>query len=271
MKDLKRNDIESVLSSESLNAKDFLTSTANPQPLAIIPDVKVIKIGGQSVTDRGRAALFPVLDEIIENKDKHKLLICSGGGTRARHTYQMALDLEMPSGVLAALGANIARQNARILQMLLAKHGGIFILEEEFEKLPLYFKLGCIPIMLGMPPFSYWEVIPDEGGIPMNRTDAGVFLIAEVLGADSVLYVKDEQGLYEDDPKRNPKATFIPKIEVHELIERNLNDLGVERVVLGYLSRAKHVKSIQIINGLVKGNTTKAINGDHVGTIIYRE
>src|ERR1035441_9599465 len=74
------------------------------QPVAMMPDTKVIKVGGQSIMDRGRAALFPILDELVAAKDKHKLLLCCGGGTRARHIYAMASDLELPTGVLAALG-----------------------------------------------------------------------------------------------------------------------------------------------------------------------
>ena len=98
-----------------------------------------------------------MIEEIAALKDRHQLLLCTGGGTRARHAYDLALDLELPTGVLAALGGFVPRQNARILQMLLAKHGGIFILHDDFEKLPMYFRMGCIPIMSGMPPFGYWE------------------------------------------------------------------------------------------------------------------
>ena len=91
----------------------------------------------------------------------------------------------MPTGVLATLGRYIPLQNARMLQMLLAKHGGLFILPDDFEKLPLYFQLGCIPIMSGMPPFGYWEKREEGSRIPPHRTDAGVFLSAEVLGAQA--------------------------------------------------------------------------------------
>ena len=152
-----------------------------------MPDVKVVKIGGQSILDRGRAALFPILDELVAaRKHRHPdRCCCCGGGTRARHIYSIASELEMPTGVLATLGKYIPMQNARMLQMLLAKHGGIFILPDDFEKLPLYFQLGCIPIMSGMPPFGYWEK-PSEGSrIPPHRTDAGVFLSAEFLGAQA--------------------------------------------------------------------------------------
>src|SRR5262245_19786010 len=95
------------------------------RPVAIMPDVRVIKIGGQSIMDRGRAAVFPLIDEIVALKDQHQLLLCCGGGTRARHIYAIAADLEMPTGVLAALGGYVPRQNARMLQMLLARHGGV--------------------------------------------------------------------------------------------------------------------------------------------------
>src|SRR5688572_5641942 len=57
------------------------------QPVAMMPDVKVLKVGGQSIMDRGRTALFPILDEIVAAKDTYKLLLCCGGGTRARHIY----------------------------------------------------------------------------------------------------------------------------------------------------------------------------------------
>jgi molybdenum storage protein len=239
------------------------------ESIGLMPDVRVIKIGGQSVLVRGRKALAPILDEIVALKDRYSLLLCAGGGTRARHAYQVALDLGLPTGVLAALGGYVPRQNARILQMLLAQHGGIFILHDDFEKLPLYFRLGCVPIMTGMPPFAYWEKPGEVGRIPPNRTDAGVFLSAEVLGARRAIFVKDERGLHTADPKKDPTARFIARVHVDELVAMNLDDLIVERVVLDYLRRARHTREIQIVNGLEPGNLTAAVEGKDVGTIIY--
>jgi molybdenum storage protein len=240
-------------------------------PVAMMPDVKVLKIGGQSMLDRGRQALFPVLDELVEAKNAgHKLLLCCGGGTRARHIYSIASELEMPTGVLAALGGFVPRQNARMVQMLLAKHGGLFILHDDFEKLPLYFAMGCLPIMTGMPPFGYWEKPAETGRIPQHRTDAGVFLTAEALGVKRAIFIKDEDGLYEDDPKKNPTAKHIPRISAKELLKENLPDLVLERVVIEYLERARFCTELQIINGLKRGNITQALAGEDVGTIIQK-
>ena len=122
-----------------------------------------------------------------------------------------------------------------------------------------------------MPPYGYWEHLPEEGRIPPNRTDVGVYLLAEVIGARQCIYVKDEDGLYTDNPKVNPDAEFIPRIGAGELIEMGLDDLIVERPVLDMLLRAQSVTQIHIINGLKPGNITRALNGEHVGTIIYKD
>jgi molybdenum storage protein len=256
----------------ALGEAALTTATDVPyQGVAMMPEVKVVKIGGQSIMDRGRSAVFPLIEEIAALKEQHSLMLCTGGGTRARHVYSIAAELEMPTGLLAALGMYVPRQNARMLQMLLARHGGLFIVNDDFEKLPLYFRLGCIPIMTGMPPFGYWEKPAEGGRIPANRTDAGTFLSAEALGCKRVWFVKDEDGLYEDDPKKNPGAKRIPRIGARELVERGLKDLVVERVVVEYLLRARYVREVQIVNGLVSGNLTRALAGEDVGTVIYRD
>ena len=240
-------------------------------PIQMMPDVKVLKMGGQSIMDRGRAAVFPIIEELAAAKDRYKLLLCCGGGTRARHIYAMASDLELPTGVLAALGGYVPRQNARMLQMLLASHGGIFIMHDDFEKLPLYFRLGCIPIMTGMPPFGYWEKPTEGGRIPQHRTDAGVFLSAEALGVKRAIFIKDEDGLYEDDPKKNPAAKHVPRIGARELLARDLPDLVVERIVIEYLARARFCHELQIVNGTKRGMVTRALEGEDVGTIIHKD
>jgi molybdenum storage protein len=247
-------------------------SSIDYRPVAVLPDVRVVKIGGQSIMDRGRAALFPILDEIIEaRKQGIPVVVLAGGGTRARHIYAIASELEMPTGVVATLGKYIPMQNARMLQMLLAKHGGLFILPDDFEKLPLYLQLGCIPVMSGMPPFGYWEKHEEGSRIPPHRTDAGVFLSCEFLGVRRAIFIKDEDGLYTDDPKKNKSATHIKRIGARELLKSDLPDLILERVVIEYLARARSCHELQIVNGLVRGQVTRALAGEDVGTIIYKD
>lgn len=262
-------ELETQFAKESLSDKKLLESTYSSREIQLIPDVNVLKIGGQSIMDRGKPAVFQIVEEIAKNKNKHKMILGVGGGTRSRHTYSIALDLGMPTGIIAVMGASISRQNARMLYMLLAKHGGIFLPKDHFEEIPLYLNSGCIPITCGMPPYEFWEHPPKKGRIPAHRTDVGVYLIAEVLGAKSMIFVKDEDGLYTADRKKDPKAEFIPKISVAELMKLDLPDLIIERAVLDLMLTSRHIKKIQIINGLKPENISKALEGEEIGTTIY--
>jgi len=262
--------LETELTGQSLSSRELRSSLGQRDTVKVLPDVWVIKIGGQSVMDRGAEAVKPILKELVEAKKAGiNFILCTGGGTRARHVYSLGLDLDLPTGMLARLGASIPVQNARMLQLLLAKDGGIMAYAEEFEKLPFFLNSGCIPITSGMPPNEFWEKSTADGIIPQNRTDAGVYLLGEFLGAKGVLYIKDEDGLYTDDPKKDPDATFIPEITGTELIENEQDDLVVERVVLDYMKRAENIKQIQIVNGTTPGKIMSALKGEHVGTIIH--
>jgi len=265
---IDRRTIASALAGATLTGHD--SSKIEYRPVALMPDVRVVKIGGQSIMDRGRAAVFPVLEEIVAAREEGiAVVVLVGGGTRARHIYAIGSELEMPVGVMATLGKYIPMQNARMIQMLLANHGGLYILPDDFEKLPLYLQLGCVPVMSGMPPFGYWEKREAGSRIPPHRTDAGVFLSAEFLGAPRAIFIKDEDGLYADDPKKNPDAERIPKISAAELKARDLPDVVVERVVVEYVARARWCKELQIVNGLKPGEVLAALRGEDRGSIIH--
>jgi molybdenum storage protein len=265
-----RKAIKTPLSEGTFSDRELLSGTDYGPPIRILPELNVIKFGGQSLMDRGRSAVFPLIEEIAEVAKRHQIFIGAGGGTRARHAYSVALELGLPTGVLAAIGWPTSLQNAHMLQMLLAKHGGVLLhLTEDFDKLPLFLRTGCIPIRVGMPPYQHWEPPPKTGRIPANRTDSGVYLTAEFLGARSCIFLKDEKGLFTTDPKKDPGAKFIPRISVEELVAMDLGDLIVERVVLENMLNATHVREIQIINALEPGNLSRALDGEHVGTIIH--
>jgi molybdenum storage protein len=122
-----------------------------------------------------------------------------------------------------------------------------------------------------MPPYGLFEEPPDVGRIPGHRTDIGAFLLAEVLGCDHCIYVKDEKGLFTADPKKEPEAKHIPEIELDELLAMDLPDLVIERSTLAAMRNASYVDKLFIVNGLEPGNITRALNGDNAGTIIYKK
>lgn len=263
--------IVSPLMGESLMDKSLLAGTDAGQVYRPLPELIVVKVGGQSVIDRGSAALLPILDELVAARQSHKIVITTGGGTRARHAYAIAMDLGMPTGVMARLGSSISEQNALMVAVLLSQRGGIKIGHDDLPKLAQYLTLGCLPVVHAMPPYGLFERPPALGRIPPHRTDAGAFLLAEVMGAQRCILIKDEQGLYTADPKKDPTAQFIPEIEVNDLLARDLEDLAVERSMLEALRDARSLHEVFIVNGLERGNITGAIEGELVGTRIYKK
>ena len=214
--------------------------------------------------DRSRAR------EIVENKTRHKMLFTTGGGTRSRHIYTIGLELGMPTGIIAKFGSSVSEQNALLVATLLAPWGGLKIGHDEIVKLSTYFGQGCIPVMHGMPPYDYFALPPEKGRIPLHRTDVGTLLLAELIGAKSCIFLKDERGLYTDDPKKNPEAEFIPEISVAELRKLDLDDLVLERPCLEILERSEVLDRVLIVNALEEGNLTRALDGEAVGTVIRR-
>lgn len=260
--------VPSPLMRESLVDKAVLDRTESPVR-AILPHVSVIKLGGKSILDRGRSAVLPLIDEIVANQAQHTQIIGVGAGIRSRHIFGVGLDLGLPTGVLATLSAKDAAQNAYMVACLLARHGFVY-LEAPFlvQLLPAMLAAARGAVFNGVPPYDLWEHPPAVGKIPPHRTDAGSYLVAEVFGARRMIFVKDVEGLYTADPATDAHARLIPRITAEELVARNLPTLPIDRVVLDLLRHARLATEIQIINGLVPGKLTRALNGEHVGTVI---
>lgn len=270
-KDGKRLHVKSALMGESLVSKEFIEQLDIAPQERLYPDVKIVKIGGQSICDRGVKALPLILKEIVRNRAEHKILITTGGGTRSRHIYTIGLEMGMPTGVIAKFGSMVSEQNALMIATLLSPWGGVKISHADIVKLPTYFAESIIPVMHGMPPYDYFAIKPKVGRIPIHRTDVGLVILADLIGSKTVLFIKDEKGLYTDDPKKNPNADFIPEIGAQELLDRKQDDLVIERPCLEIIQNSEVIEKVQIINGMVEGNITRALNGEHVGTFIYKQ
>src|SRR5262249_12187602 len=259
----------SPLMRESLVDKTVIARTEG-QVVPILPDVNIIQIGGR-IIDRGRGALMPLLEEIVENQPKHRMVIGVGSGVRSRHIYSIGLDLGLPTGALATLSAKDAAQNAYMVSCLLAQHGFVY-LEAPFvvQLLPAMLAAARGAVFNGIPPYALWEHPPLVGKLPPHGSDAGAYLIAEVFGARSLVFLKDVDGIYTADPKTDSAAEFIPQIQAQKLIDKKLPTLPIEPVVLDLLKHAKLARGVRIVNGLTPGNLTRALNGESVGTLIQQ-
>jgi molybdenum storage protein len=265
-----RTHIESQLMRESLQDRAVIARTKSEREYQILPDVVLVGIGGQSIFDRGSEALLPLVEELSAARGDQRMVLGVGGGTRVRHTLAIACDLGLPTGGIAQLVGAMEECNAVLLNALLAKHGSIVMQREHFWELPLYLSTGMLPIVISIPPYHFWEPPPESGPLPMHGSDFGLFIHAEVLGMRRIIFVKDEAGLYDKDPKKHADARHIPRISLEALLADMPEELIVDRQLFECWRSARHVRRVQIINGLERGMLERALAGEDVGTVIEK-
>ncbi|MFO0550599.1 MAG: hypothetical protein U0271_19550 [Polyangiaceae bacterium] len=266
-----RTHIQSSLMRESLVDRRVTAKTrATDREFSILPDVTLVSLGGHSVFDRGRTVVLPLVEEIARLRHKHKVIIGVGGGTRVRHTLSIALDLGLPTGGIAQLVGAMEEANAVFLNTLLAKHGSIVMQREHFWELPLYLESGMLPIVISIPPYHFWEPPPDGGPLPAHGSDFGLFIHAEVLGMRKIVFVKDEDGLYDRDPKKHSDARLIEQTTLSELMANLPDELALDRALFETWERSHHVETVQIVNGRKPEMLGRALAGESVGTVITR-
>lgn len=264
----KRFELQSGLAGETLVRRGLMKELGGAGQVRIAPDLNVIKLGGHGAIDYGRSVMHPLCTELGELSCTDQLLVVTGGGARVRHIMDVGVDLGMPTGVLAELSAKISEQNATMVAILLTQWGGTRIHQADLLELPTLLRLRQLPVIHGTPPYGLYEHPARVGAIPPHRTDTGAFLIAEVLGARSCILGKNVDGLYSADPRAHPDAELIPRASAEEVIEMNLDDLVLERMVLELMQQAVHIHELRIVNCHVPGNITAAIRGEPIGTVI---
>jgi molybdenum storage protein len=268
-------DVASVFARQTLLDRDLVRQVDGPgEVVRLLPWLNVVTLGGRSIIDRGAGTVKPVVDELRAAMSEHRMLILTGPGVRARHVLGVGLDLGLPTGVLASLMATEASQNGHLIAALLAEEG-VSYLSHHSVALQLAVHLSATPAVVsnGFPPYGNYEFPPTVGKIPPHRTDAGTLLLADAYGARKTIYVKDVDGVYTRDPAtaEGGKPELLPRVGAAELLAMNIETLPIDLIVLELVATAKHVKEIQIVNGLTPGNITKALSGEHVGTIIHAD
>jgi molybdenum storage protein len=266
-------DVPSPLMRQTLLDRDLIRPIDRPV-IPLLPWLNVVVIGGRSIMDKGRDAVLPVVEELRAALPEHRMLILTGPGIRARHVLGVGLDLGLPTGVLAALVSSEAEQNGHLIAALLAEQGVSYLSHATIaHQLAVHLSASRAAVSNGFPPYGLYELPPEVGKIPPHRTDTGAFLLADAYGAARTIYVKDVDGVFTSDPATagGSPPELIARVEVTELMARNLDALPIDTLVLELMAHPKHQKEIQIVNGLTPGNITKALQGEHVGTIVHAD
>jgi uridylate kinase len=101
-------------------------------------------------------------------------------------------------------------------------------------------------------------------GNPFFTTDTCAALRASELEADLLIKATKVSGVYSDDPKINPDAQFFDQLTFDEVLTKNLKIMDLSAITL---CRDNNIPII-VLNIFEKGNITKALYGEHVGSKI---
>ena len=99
-------------------------------------------------------------------------------------------------------------------------------------------------------------------GHPYFSTDTGVVLRAIEVEADVILLAKAIDGVYDDDPAKNPAAKKYDEVSIHEVIEKNLQVVDMTASIL-----ARDNKMPMWVFGLnEKDSIVNTVKGNFTGT-----
>ena len=101
-------------------------------------------------------------------------------------------------------------------------------------------------------------------GNPFFTTDTCAALRAAELNVDLLIKATKVDGVYSDDPTKNPDAELFTKLSYEDVLKKNLRIMDHSAVSL---CRENKIP-IVVLNIFKEGNIAKAICGEDVGTLI---
>lgn len=251
----------------------------------------VIKIGSSSLTHEGTGSLnLQTMERLVRvltdlrNQGKEVVLVSSGAIAVGRQAIGLK---EKPTETsirqaCAAVGQSrlmmvyqkiFAEYSQMCAQILMTKYTMINDISRKnaqntFNEL---LDLGVIPIVNENDTVSTDELIYDNFG----DNDTLSAIVAALIGADLLILLSDIDGLYTDDPRTNPDASFI---RVVERLDDDLLKMGkgaTTSVGTGGMATKLSAATIAtaagadmvIANGENVGIISDIVSGEDVGTI----
>ena len=110
-------------------------------------------------------------------------------------------------------------------------------------------------------------ILASGTGSPFVTTDTAAAQRALELEADVVLKATRVDGVYSDDPERNPHAVLYRELNYSQVLEQNLRVMDHTAIT----QCMEHGMPLLVFNFKRNGNIERAVNGEAVGTYISSE
>src|SRR6188768_3824071 len=230
----------------------------------------VLKLSGESFSHAGERGIG--MEEVIHiarqihqaQKEGVEIAVVIGGGNILRGTQ-----------FKAASGAYVQEATAHYMGMLATVINGL-ALQDALESVGCQTRLMSAIHMNGVAePYirrrakRHLEkrrivILAAGTGSPFVTTDTAAAQRAMELEADILLKATRVDGVYSDDPERNPHAVLYSELDYATVRERNLRVMDSTAIA----HCMEHNMPILVFNFRKDGNILRAVRGEKVGTLI---
>lgn len=101
-------------------------------------------------------------------------------------------------------------------------------------------------------------------GNPFFTTDSAASLRGVEVDAELLIKATKVDGVYSDDPVKNPDATFYSRISFDDAIDQRLNVMDATALVLC----RDHKLPLRVVNIFDKGAIKRVVSGEDIGTLV---
>jgi uridylate kinase len=215
----------------------------------------VLSVGGSVIIQgEGDGTYLRALADLLHRIGKeYPLVVTTGGGRTAREYIRLARELGLTEVELDELGIEVTRLHARLLAALLGAptpaHPPVSLSEAVRDA------AHASPVILG-------------GTEPGHTTDAVASLLAVRLRAARLVNATSVDGIYEEDPRKNPEARRIEKMgwpEFRAMVRAAVGQgsAGQEFLfdALGAESLARAKIPLLVVNGRALDQVEAALRG----------
>ena len=103
-------------------------------------------------------------------------------------------------------------------------------------------------------------------GNPFFTTDTAVVLRAAEMRADALLLAKNIDGVYDDDPRKNPAAKLIPDISYAEALDRRLKVMDTAAFAM---LTEQAIPAVRVFGLAQPEDILRVLDGDTCGTVLH--
>jgi uridylate kinase len=191
-------------------------------------------------------------------EEGHELIVATGGGGNARSYVEAIRELGATETVCDEMGIACTRLNAKLMISALK--------EKAYPNIPKNTHEVSVAIESG-------KIVVLGGLNPGHSTDAVAAIVSELIRASMLIKATDSDGIFTEDPKKNPLARKLDIITCKELLKMILGtSLNAGEYELFDPVAIKIIDRSKILTFVVDGkeplNIERIIKGEQIGTKI---